>query len=90
MKRHLSTCHGLQDDDLKDGCIDKLKYKEAIDSRVENVSRSNKRKSSQVINKYFIISRKFYFFFKEISKNLELQTLSLQIVSLKLKLFFFT
>lgn len=48
MKRHLSTCHGLQDDDLKDGCIDKLKYKEAIDLRLENLSRNKRPKNLQV------------------------------------------
>uniref|UniRef100_A0A915Q394 C2H2-type domain-containing protein n=1 Tax=Setaria digitata TaxID=48799 RepID=A0A915Q394_9BILA len=45
MKRHLSTCHGLQDDDLKDGCIDKLKYKEAMDLRLENASRNKRSKN---------------------------------------------
>ncbi|VDM14183.1 unnamed protein product [Wuchereria bancrofti] len=47
MKRHLSTCHGLQDDDLKDGCIDKMKYKEVIESRLENGSRNKRSKNLQ-------------------------------------------
>ncbi|VDM98708.1 unnamed protein product [Thelazia callipaeda] len=45
MKRHLSTCHGLQDDDLKDGCIDKLKCKEAMNLRAENATRSRRSKN---------------------------------------------
>uniref|UniRef100_A0A0R3S0E0 C2H2-type domain-containing protein n=1 Tax=Elaeophora elaphi TaxID=1147741 RepID=A0A0R3S0E0_9BILA len=51
MKRHLSTCHGLQDDDLKDGCIDKLKYKamEAMDLRLENLSRNKRSKNLQYL-----------------------------------------
>ncbi|CAG9541059.1 unnamed protein product [Cercopithifilaria johnstoni] len=49
MKRHLSTCHGLQDDDLRDGCIDKLKYKEAIDLRLENLSRNKRSKNLQYL-----------------------------------------
>ncbi|KAL3985571.1 C2H2-type zinc-finger domain family protein [Acanthocheilonema viteae] len=49
MKRHLSTCHGLQDDDLKDGCIDKLKYKEAINLRLENLSRNKRSKNLQYL-----------------------------------------
>ncbi|VDK85807.1 unnamed protein product [Litomosoides sigmodontis] len=49
MKRHLSTCHGLQDDDLKDGCIDKLKYKEAVDLRLENLSRNKRPKNLQYL-----------------------------------------
>lgn len=48
MKRHLSTCHGLQDDDLRDGCIDKLKYKDAIDLRLENLCRNKRSKNLQV------------------------------------------
>ncbi|VIO99547.1 Uncharacterized protein BM_BM8541 [Brugia malayi] len=47
MKRHLSTCHGLQDDDLKDGCIDKMKYKEVIESRLENGSRNKRPRNLQ-------------------------------------------
>lgn len=49
MKRHLSACHRVPEEDLKDGCLDKLKCnKEARETRAEGTFRGRRPKNMQV------------------------------------------